>query len=174
MFDQPTIPDMKFVSLPAVPDIVPPPQLLDPGFEMPNVGNGYMTKPGADSPWVWGGKTCGVAGNGSAMTSGNPPAPDGTQVAFLQGDNMNCSQSVIFAAGNFTISFMAAQQAGSNQTIQAQADANVVGSFTPPDTNYSSYTTPPFPMFAGLRAVMLKSTSTGTVLIDSVSISNAP
>jgi hypothetical protein len=142
---------------------------------MPNVGNGYMTKPGADSPWVWGGKTSGVAGNGSAMTLGNPPAPDGTQVAFLQDANMNCSQSVIFAAGNFTISFMAAQKAdGSNQTIQVQLAGVIVGSFTPPSTSYTSYTTPPFPAFAGLRAVLLKTTGTGTALIDSVSISNAP
>src|SRR5262249_17789066 len=54
--------------------------IADPGFEVPHLGTGwgaYAYGP-SGSPWSFTG-TAGVAGNGSAFTSGNPDAPGGTQ-----------------------------------------------------------------------------------------------
>ncbi len=80
--------------------------LKDPGFELPPVGSGYAVDP-AGSPWTFTGGA-GVAGNGSGITSGNPNAPQGTQVGWLQ-NNGTISQTVTFAPGAFTVSFDAAQ-----------------------------------------------------------------
>src|SRR5205823_3162250 len=57
-------------------------QPSDDGFEAPSLGTGFLyTPPG--SAWSFSGNA-GLSGNGSVFTSGNPPAPQGTQVAFLQ------------------------------------------------------------------------------------------
>ena len=79
----------------------------DPGFELPNVGSGYLIDP-TGSPWTFSGPS-GVAGNNSPVTSGNPNAPQGTQVAFAQNGG-TISQAVSFTAGTYTISFDAAQR----------------------------------------------------------------
>ena len=62
-----------------------PANLYDPGFEDPLQGTGtsaYQYRP-TGSAWTFSG-TAGVAGNGSGFTAGNPDAPQGSQVAFLQ------------------------------------------------------------------------------------------
>jgi subtilase family serine protease len=121
---------------------------LDPGFEKPSVGTGtygaFQYQP-SGSPWTFG-AGAGVAGNGSGFTSGNPNAPDGTQVAFLQGFG-SASQSVSFAAGTYSLSFRAAQRGNGNassQTFQVLVDGTVRGTFTPTDTNYATFTTSSF------------------------------
>src|SRR5262249_29624442 len=59
----------------------------DAGFEAPAVGTGsfgsFQYDP-AGTPWAYTGQA-GVSGNGSGFTAGNPAAPEGTQVGFLQG-----------------------------------------------------------------------------------------
>src|SRR5207249_2223436 len=63
----------------------PPAQFQDGSFETPSLGSGasaYQYNPAA-SPWSFVG-LAGLSGNGSAFTSGNPSAPQGSQVAFLQ------------------------------------------------------------------------------------------
>jgi hypothetical protein len=129
----------------------------DPSFETPSVGTGaygaFQYQPGG-SPWVFDAGS-GVAGNGSGFTAGNPDAPDGTQVAFLQGYG-SFSQSVTFAPGTYSISFLAAQRGNyqySHQTIQVRVDGDVVGTFTPPDTNYSAYNTASFTVTAGAHTI---------------------
>src|SRR5262249_46003945 len=95
------------------------PVLQDPGFEQPLVGTGafnsFQYNP-SGSQWTFD-IGSGVAGNGSAFTAGNPAAPDGTQVAFLQGTG-SFSQSVALAAGAYTISFSAAQRANLQYSSQ--------------------------------------------------------
>jgi hypothetical protein len=96
-----------------------------------------------------------VAGNGSGFTAGNPAAPDGTQVAFLQGTG-TFSQSVVFTAGTYSISFKAAQRGNvqaSSQTFEVLEDGNVIGTFTPGSTNYDSYTTNSFTVTAGAHVI---------------------
>ena len=55
----------------------------DPGFEQVSVGAGKFQYRPTGSPWTFSGGA-GISGNDSGFTSGNPPAPEGAQVAFLQ------------------------------------------------------------------------------------------
>ncbi|MBK6337738.1 MAG: fibronectin type III domain-containing protein [Betaproteobacteria bacterium] len=52
------------------------------GFEAPPLAGGFQYAPGGVA-WVFSGNT-GITGNGNAFTSGNPVAPEGVQVAFVQ------------------------------------------------------------------------------------------
>ena len=83
----------------------------DAGFEVVSVGTGSSASqydPNG-SLWTFTGQT-GVAGNGSGFTSGNPAAPQGTQVAFLQSNTGSISQSLDFEVpGSYVVSFQAAQ-----------------------------------------------------------------
>jgi hypothetical protein len=162
-------------SPPPAPPPSPPPgsvtQPNDPGFELPNVGNGYQMDP-TGSPWTFTG-SAGVAGNGSAVTSGNPAAPQGTQVAWMQNAG-TISQAVNFGAGSFTVSFEAAQRGNfpSNSTIQVQIDVQTVGSVTPTGTSYAAFTTNSFTVTAGSHTVQFVGVGVGgsTALLDQVSI----
>ena len=90
----------------------PPTGFADPGFESPSEGAGSLAfqYDVTGSAWTFSGGA-GVAGNGSGFTSGNPNAPQGSQVAFLQGGTSQVSQAVNFAsAGSYLISFSAAQR----------------------------------------------------------------
>ncbi|WP_199756784.1 S8 family serine peptidase [Tautonia sociabilis] len=89
--------------------------LLDGGFEVPEAGpNGssgsYLYRP-AGSAWSFAG-TAGVTANGTAFTAGNPNAPEGDQVAFLQKTG-SVSQTLSIpanAAGSYRLRFRAAQR----------------------------------------------------------------
>jgi hypothetical protein len=112
----------------------------DPDFASPGVGNGtaaYEADP-PGSPWTFSG-SAGVTGNGRAFTSGNRPAPVGTQVAFLQGRSQ-ISQTIQLAAGLYAVSFTAAQRGNyeaSSQTIELLFDGTIVAKFTPNGTAYA-------------------------------------
>jgi hypothetical protein len=134
------------------------PAFADAGFEAPNVGTGtynaFQYYP-TGTPWTFYSGGVGVAGNGSGFTAGNPNAPEGTQVGFLQG-NGAMSQSVSFPAGTYTISFLAAQRGNwqaSSQTFQVTVDGTVVGTFTPAGTSYAPYTTNAFSVTAGAHTI---------------------
>ena len=94
-------------------------QLRDAGLER----RGIPVAP-TGSPWQFS-ATAGMARNGSSFTSGNPNAPDGSQVAFIQG-NGSMSQSVDLVAGAYNISFQAAQRAN-GQTQDQQIEVLVDG-----------------------------------------------
>ena len=138
-----------FVDQLAINVVVPPaqPTVKDPDFESPGVGvgsNAYQSDP-AGSPWTFTG-SAGLAGNGSAFTAGNPSAPVGTQVAYIQG-TARIAQSFTLAAGTYTLSFSAAQRANfqaSSQTIGVLIDGTVIEWFTPGSTNYTTQTTSNF------------------------------
>src|SRR5262249_37938439 len=88
------------------------PVVGDAGFEQPTTGS-YIYAP-TGTPWSFSGAPgngSGVAANGSGFTAGNPDAPEGTQVAFLQGDGTISQQVAGWAAGSYTIRFGAAQRA---------------------------------------------------------------
>jgi hypothetical protein len=101
------------------------------------------------SPWSFSG-TAGVSGNGSGFTSGNPNAPQGSQVAFVQNSG-SISQWVPFSAGTYAITFEAARRGnydqgwlGFTQGIEVLVDGNVVGQFIAPSTTYTTEITNPF------------------------------
>ncbi|MBY0526198.1 MAG: hypothetical protein K2R98_22580 [Gemmataceae bacterium] len=150
----------------------------DAGFETPNVGTGayadFAYNP-TGSAWTFV-AGAGVAGNGSGFTSGNPNAPEGTQVAFLQNAGSTASQAVHFSAGTYTVSFLAAQrqnyQPAGDQTIKVYLDGFVVGTFTPTSTNYGLYTTASFTVTAGVHTLAFVGQTVGdsTAFIDEVSV----
>ncbi len=88
-------------------------QVANGGFETPSVQD-YQVAP-TGSSWSYSGSS-GIAANGGTMTSGNPPAPEGVQVAFIQNDG-SLWQTATVAAGTYTLSFKAAQRSG-NETYQ--------------------------------------------------------
>ncbi len=136
---------------------VAPAGFTDPSFENPSLGSGtsaYQYDPTGTAWSYYGG--AGVAGNGSSFTAGNPNAPQGTQVAFIQ-ETGSISQSVNFAStGSYQISFSAAQRANygtSNEQVQVLVDGTVVSTITPASTNYSIYTTAAFNVTAGSHTI---------------------
>ncbi len=138
--------------------VAPPPSsgLQQGGFEAPSVGTGssaYQYNP-SGSAWTFTG-SAGVAGNNSAFTSGNPGAPQGTQVAFLQWTG-SVSQTTTLTAGTYTLSFDAAQRGNSqasSQTFQVQVDGTTVGTFKPAGKSYAVYTTNAFTVTAGPHTI---------------------
>jgi YD repeat-containing protein len=154
----------------------------DGGFEPPPVvGSGTFDSYSLDptgTPWTFSG-LAGIAGNGSGFTSGNPPAPEGVQVAFLQGV-ASFSQSVAgWAAGTYTITFDAAQRAGnaSRQDVRVLVDGAIVGTFTPPGTGYIVYTTAAFTVTAGSHTVTFQGLDSAggdiTAFIDDIRVAAA-
>jgi hypothetical protein len=132
-----------------------------------------------DSPWSFTGDA-GLAGNGSAFTDGNPNAPDGTQVAFVQ-DTGTIHQEVQFAAGTYKLGFRAAQRGNrqkSFQTLQVRVDGTVVGTFTPSGASYGLYATHRFTVAAGPHTIWFEGLDPNggdnTVLIDEVSVTVSP
>jgi hypothetical protein len=121
------------------------------------------------SPWTFS-AISGVAGNGSAVTNGNPNAPQGTQVAWTYGSVI--SQSVSFAAGSYTISLDAAQRGntGGSGTLTVEIDGQSVGTFTPTGASYTAFTTNSFTVAAGNHTIALVGSGVNTVLIDQVTI----
>jgi hypothetical protein len=66
-----------------------------------NLGGGFQYAP-AGASWVFTGGA-GISGNGSGFTSGNPPAPEGLQVALLQNGGSQMAQTANIAAGTYTL-----------------------------------------------------------------------
>jgi parallel beta-helix repeat protein len=160
-----------------------PPTVADAGFESPNVGsnnfNAFRYDP-TGTPWTFTGGA-GISGNGSGFTASNPSAPEGTQVAFLQGTGSFSQQVGGWAAGTYQISFSAAQRANvqaSRQDFRVLVDGNVVGTFTPSGTSYQTYTTAPFTVTAGSHTVTFQGLDSAggdnTAFIDAVSVAASP
>jgi hypothetical protein len=118
------------------------------------VGTGVFAYDPNGSAWTFSGQA-GVSSNGSGFTAGNPNAPQGTQVAFLQTTG-SFSRSVTLAAGTYGLTFAAAQRGNvqaSSQTFEVLVDGVSVGTFTPAGTSYSTLTTNSFTVAAGAHTV---------------------
>ena len=89
------------------------PFVVDAGFEQPSLGSGSYAYAPTGTAWTFAG-SAGISGNGSAFTSGNPSAPEGSQVGFVQNTG-SISQSISgWTAGTYQISFEAAQRGAGN------------------------------------------------------------
>jgi hypothetical protein len=154
--------------------------ILDSGFEVPFLNqkppaNHQPNPPG--SPWTFN-QSSGIAGNGSSLTALNGPAPEGTQVGYLQGLG-TISQMVTLQAGTYTLSFDAAQRQNGamadHQTIAIMVDSpsNVVGEITPSGANYTAYSVT-FTVAAGPHTIILAGMAAGggdpTAFIDAVTL----
>ena len=155
--------------------------IADAGFEAVPVGTGSYTSFEYDptgSAWNFSG-SAGVAGNGSGFTSGNPNAPEGTQVGFLQGTG-SFSQTVTLPAGTYSLSFQAAQRGNWNQggqTFEVEVDGNVVGTFTPSGSNYTTSTTDSFTVSGGNHTISFIGLNPlggdNTAFVDQVTVNGA-
>jgi hypothetical protein len=155
------------------------------GFETPSLGTYQYNPTGAS--WTFsaqsGANGSGIAANASAFTSANPNAPQGSQVAFLQGI-ASISQSVggFVPGANYVLSFAAAlrnyQLSNGGQTWNATLNGKVIASYAPPTTatSYASYSAS-FTAPAATNALALVSTDLhggdNTVFLDNVQIALA-
>jgi PQQ-like domain len=154
--------------------------VADAEFETPSVGQGTYQYNPPGSPWTFL-KTSGITSNGSGFTAGNPGAPEGTQVAFLQAHG-SLSQSILFPEGTYDVTFSAAQRGNvqaSAQTFQVLIDNTVIGSFNNlTGTSYSTLTTSSFTVTPGSHTLTFQGTDLAggdnTVFIDQVSIVMSP
>ncbi len=152
----------------------------DAGFETPAVGGGASQYNPTGSPWTFT-KSAGIASNGSAFTSGNPGAPEGSQVAFLQARG-SVSQNIALSAGAYEVTFTAAQRGNfqaSAQTFQVLIDGAAVSSFnTLTGTGYTSLTTASFTVGAGSHTLAFVGTDLAggdnTVFLDQIQIIAPP
>jgi len=151
--------------------------IADPGFEQVQVGAGQFQYQPTGSPWSFS-AGAGISANNSGFTSGNPPASQGTQVAFIQGAG-SFSQSVTgWAAGSYVLTFDAAQRGNfgvSQENFIVLIDGNIVGTFTPSGTSYQSYSTAVFTVTtAGPLTVRFQGLDSAggdnTAFIDGVSV----
>jgi hypothetical protein len=150
--------------------------ILDSGFETPILTESppanFISNP-TGTPWTFN-QSSGIAGNGSSFTALNGPAPEGTQVAFLQNQGM-VSQRATLQAGTYILSFDAAQrqlgQTIDNQTIAILVDGNEVGEITPSGANYTTYNVS-FTVATGTHTITIESVggSDATALIDAVTL----
>jgi hypothetical protein len=175
----PCSPDVT-VAVPAKPPVNPPPTptdnlIADGSFEAQALGSGNYKYNLTGSAWVFTGQS-GLTANQSGFTSGNPAAPDGAQVAFLQ-SNGSFSQSVTLPAGTYVLGFFAAQRlnAPSSQDFTVLVDDVVVGTFTPESDGYSAYATTAFSVDNGTHAITFRGLNTAggdnTAFIDNVFLS---
>jgi hypothetical protein len=94
----------------------------------------------AGTPWSYTGPA-GVAGNGSGFTAGNPNAPEGTQVGFLQGIDGFSQVVAGMPAGTYQLSFAAAQRGNGNadeQDFAVLVDGIMVATFMRAGTGYET------------------------------------
>jgi hypothetical protein len=168
-----------FLDAVAVVQVVPP-VVGDAGFEQPSAGpagaDGSFLYDPTGTAWTYAG-SAGVSANGTGFTAGNPDAPEGAQVGFLQ-QTGSFSQSVAgWAAGSYTISFDAAQRGNyqwSQQDFAVLVDGAVVGTFTPSGTSYRGYTTATFTVAAGSHTITFQGLDSAggdnTAFLDAVSV----
>ena len=125
-------------------------------FEAPALAAspGYAYAP-AGTGWTWGGGA-GLSRNATAFTSGNPNAPQGIQVLFLQG-TAAAARTLNFTAGYHVFSFWAAQRGNlpSNQTFSLRVDGVSIQSFTPSGVSYQSFSSAPVLMSSGPHVIEL-------------------
>ena len=138
------------------------------GFESPSMGSGtgaYQYHP-AGSNWTFspgnglssGGFTggAGLSANGTGFTNLNPSAPEGQQVAFVQGGSANYflqSLSGFQAGGSYTVSFKAAQRGSNAQDFDVYLDSTLLGTFRPANSTYATFSTNAFTTTAGTHTL---------------------
>jgi hypothetical protein len=157
------------------------------GFETPVITT-YAYAP-AGATWEFtaltGASGSGISANGSAFTSGNPDAPQGVQVAFLQG-TATISQTLtgLVAGAIYQLTFEAAQRDNlygveTGQTWQLQVNGTPVATFAPPKSaqSYVNYAAT-FTATAGPQTLAFVGTDANggdnTVFLDNVQLALSP
>jgi hypothetical protein len=152
------------------------PLVANGGFESPALGTGFQYRP-TGAIWTFTGNA-GEAGNHSGFTNGNPNAPQGTQVGFLQGTGSFSQTIAGWTAGFYQINFQAAQRAGNHQNFYVLVDGNSFGNFAPAGSSYASYSVSTLFLTAGTHTVTFQGVDRAggdnTAFIDAVTITASP
>lgn len=153
--------------------------IANSSFEAPTTSTFVYNPSGAS--WTFSGNS-GVSANNSAFTQRNPPAPAGSQVAFLQRTSSLSQVIGGFVPGTtYKVTFAAAQRGGFNQggqTWNVAIDGTVRGTFAPAATatNYIDYSAT-FTATATSHTLALNGTDLNggdnTVFIDNVRIASS-
>ena len=96
-----------------------------------------------------------MASDGANLIFGNNNAPDGSQVAVIQGTG-SMTQNVTVVAGTYNVSFLAAQRANDQavgQQIEVVVNNQQVGVIAPVGTGYRLYETQDFTLPSGTYTV---------------------
>lgn len=153
----------------------------DGGFETPDIGTGNFNYSPTGGPWTFSPHPtdvgAGILANGSAF--GNPNAPEGLQVGFVQSTGWTSLPVVGSANSNWwTVTFLGAQRSyqpgGGAQTLDIYADAGRLGSVTPAGTNFSAYSVSGW-VAPGNHTLKFQGASVAdnTALIDQVQVSSS-
>ena len=152
------------------------------GFESPVLGNGNFQYSPSGGSWSFanGG---GISGMNSPFTGVPSAAPEGVQVAFIQGSG-TISQSITgFQAGvDYVVTFSAIQRTNccntGGQDIGVYLDSTLVGTFHPGNSGYVEYSTAPFNTTAGSHTVKFVGLNPlggdHTAFIDNIRINGSP
>jgi hypothetical protein len=121
--------------------------ILDSSFETPALGTGNAQYTPSGSDWAFTGRS-GISNNDPDWTS--VPAPDGLQVAFLQGFGgvgaMISQELTDLVVGDvYEFSFYLASRPGgyTPNSIEALLGSSDLGIFTPASTSFSRFTSAP-------------------------------
>lgn len=131
------------------------------GFESPNIAEGTFRYHPPGTAWNYVG-SAGVSANKSGFTRGNPHAPEGDQVLFIQSQGFLTQTINLPATGDYTFSFKAAQRANvsnGGQTFVLKVDGQVLGTFTPASIFYQSMQTTAVQLSAGTHTIELRGTN---------------
>jgi hypothetical protein len=150
-------------------------QVSDAGFETPVLAGGTYQVAPSGTPWQFSGPA-GISANGSPVTSGNPNAPQGGQVAYIA-NNGSMTQAVYLDAGTYNVSFVAAQRVNSQtegQQIKVLIDGAQVGLIMPTSNTYTLYQTSNFTVAAGVHTLqflgMTPPSGQSAALLDFVAV----
>lgn len=150
------------------------PVIRNSSFESPALEAGTFDHRPVGGIWTFRGNS-GITIYGSDF---NPaPAPDGSQVLFLQGAS-DASQWISLPKGTYKLACMASyrQSSGTGQDFAFYVDGKKVSdSFQPTDaTAYTNYESSAFSVEEGIRLIELKSSinEDKTVFIDNIQISS--
>jgi hypothetical protein len=150
--------------------------LRDGGFETPALGQGNYRYNALGSPWAFMG-AAGITAEYSGFTYAWTYAPEGAQIAFLQGQGSTISQSADLAAGTYTLEFWTTQRGNwqeSWQSFRVTVDGVEVGIFRPVSYHWEAAKTASFAVGAGNHAIVFEGLNPNggdnTAFIDNVVI----
>ncbi len=147
-------------------------------LENPDLGSGFDYRPTVQGMTFSDGS--GIAANGSAW--GFVAAPDGKQVGFVQRipqglTNFSTSVTGLTPGSNYSVTIRAAQRPGfPSHGVTVKVQGTPIGTFIPPDTNFTAFTTSAFQALGTSATIELFSAATGVdaaVGIDSITVSSA-
>jgi hypothetical protein len=132
----------------------PVPAIPNGGFEAPAI-SGFVMNP-QPNVWVFTGGGAGMQANGSAF--GAKTAPEGVQTALFQ-QAASISQTMEFPAGNYAISFKAAQRGTQAQTFEVYFDALLIGKLQPATSDFELFVSDTFTASAGAHKITIMGTN---------------